>query len=649
MTGPGSQAGRTIPVAPSPGALGSLQTLDAAARITGGFWSTRQAINGSVSLRLAQRHLEGSGALPNLRRLATGARGGHQGEMNQDAEVYKWLEAASYEVARTDDTGLRADLDAVVGTIVAAQDPDGYLHSWHQLQGRHDAFREGLRTGGPDETYVAGHLFHAAVAHHRATGDHRLVDVAERLADRVGQGLGAIGPGAVSGHPGIEMGLVELYRLTGAERHLALAVRLVADRGHGWLGDHRFGSSHYQDYLPLREMPTLTGHVVAALYLACGATDVAVETHDDVLLSVIERQWQAVMGHKAYLTGGLGSRHRNEDLGDDFELPPDRAYAETCASVASIMWSWRLLLATGRPRYADAIERTLFNGLLVGVSLAGDAFFYGNTLQVRSGHRTPADVRALRRSDWFWLACCPPNLMRLLASLGHYVATGDASGVQVHQLADGHIDWPESSARLEVRTDYPWGGRVALRHSGEPALGRTLSVRVPAWATGARVWMGDLPSDVSPGAYATIVRDWRDGDQVILDLPLAGRYTVAHPRVDAVRGCVAVERGPLVYCAEQQDQTADLDDLAVDPSAPPADATADPVLGVVPLHVTAAMRDPGAWVGHIYRPLQEAASDRPGRRARTRLRLIPYFAWGNRYPGQMRVWLPVDRDDEGRA
>lgn len=632
------------PVKPRSGSAAATYPLVEAPEIFGGFWSTRQTINGQVSLEHARRQLEAAGAFENFRRVARKVGGKHQGEINQDAEVYKWLEACSYELARADDPTIRELVSEVIDVVVAAQDHDGYLHTWHQLDGRRSAFGAGLHTGGADETYAAGHLMHAAVAACRAAVDTRLVTTAERLSDCIRRSYADRGPDSVPGHPGIEMGLVELYRLTGQRRHLDLATLFIDRRGHASLGGHRFGSSHYLDYAPLRDLTTLTGHAVAALYLASGATDVAMETMDGELLSALERQWLAVQHARTYLTGGLGSRHRNEDLGADFELPSDRAYAETCAAIASVMWSWRLLLATGHPRYADAIERAVLNGVLAGVSLSGDSFFYSNPLQVRAGHRPPADEASFQRCSWFETACCPPNLMRLFASLGHYVASEAEGALWIHQYASCRIGWPgQGSGQLTVQTDYPWEGTVDIRFAGRMLPGRTLWLRVPAWAPHASVTVSGMEEgeiDAAPGSYVPITRDWRDGDRCVLRVDMAPRLTTAHPSVDAVRGSVAIERGPLVYCVEQVDHEASLDELRIDPESPMLAGPWSTELGVVPIGAQALRIAHPEWADQLYRTL--ATRDGGGcREGRTQLRAIPYFAWGNRATGPMRVWIPL--------
>lgn len=613
--------------------------LSPGACIQGGFWAHRQAQNADVSLVEAWPWLELSGALPNFRAVAAGGVG-HRGEANQDAEVYKWVEAASYEVARTGSQDLRSLLDEAVQAIAGAQREDGYLHTWYLLTPGTVRF-SGLRTGGPDETYTAGHLLSAAVAHHRATGEHTLLNTARMLALCLDTELFTPQPTAVTGHPGLEAALVELYRETGDVHDLRLAKHLIDARGHGQLGTHRFGSSHYQDDVPVRDALALTGHAVAGLYLMTGATDVAVEAKDTELLAASERLWDSVAQERSFITAGIGSRPKNEDLGNEYELSPDSAYCETCAAVGMVMWSWRLLLATGRSKYADMIERVLFNSLLVGVSLDGMTFRYDNPLQVRGGLHTRAEERALSRTPWFDLACCPPNLMRLVASLGHYAASmGSDDSLRIHQYFDGVIPWSDA-AEVEVRTSYPWAGRVVLTYRGAQMVG-AVEVRVPAWSRNTRVEVAGQPVDgVSRGTYLRLDRHWQNGDSIVVDLDIEPRLVRAHPRVDAVRGCVVIERGPLVYCIEQVDNPAPIDDLRVGSGLTGLTQHHDDNLGVTTLTFDTRRVDLAGWTNVLYSDVRDLATAATESAIAT---AIPYFAWGNRGTGPMRVWIPVEGD-----
>jgi uncharacterized protein len=612
--------------------------------ITGGLWAERQRINREVTLPLGAEQLERAGNYENLRLAAGTGTGSYAGLPLPflDSDVYKWLEAVSWELGRAPSVELEALAGEAIGLTAAAQADDGYLDSYYQVLKPGVRYAE-LPMG--HELYCAGHLVQAAVARARTTGRTDLLEIATRVVDNVEAALGPKARSGVCGHPEIEMALVELYRLTGDERHLAMATCFLDRRGHGLLGPGRYGPAYYQDDRPVREATSVTGHAVRALYLACGVVDAFLETGERALLDASVAQWEDMVATRTYLTGGVGARHRDESFGDPYELPPDRAYCETCAAIASVMWSWRLLLATGEARYADLIERTLYNGFLSGVSLDGREFFYVNPLQLRASHQEPSNNRgSAQRAGWYHCACCPPNVMRLLSSLAHYVATAGERGVHLHQYVPGTVRATLPSGAgvtLEISTDYPWTGRVevTVAASGEEAW--PLALRVPGWCRGASLSVaGEEHRDLAPGAYATVTRAWRPGDRAVLELPLAARLTWPHPRVDAVRGCVAIERGPLLYCLEQVDLPAgvELADVGLVPGELLEGFEPELLGGVVAVRARGVRSSQDGWRGWPYREARRA----PPADAEGPLTLVavPYFAWANRVPGPMRVWVP---------
>jgi DUF1680 family protein len=468
--------------------------------------------------------------------------------------------------------------------------------------------------------------------------------VARRFADHVDSTFGPPGSGkqidGIDGHPEVETALVELYRETGERRYLDLAGYFVDRHGHGLLG----GEAYCQDRVPLREATDVEGHAVRQLYLLAAAADLATETGDPELRTAAERLWQAMVATKTHLTGGLGAHHDEEDFGDPYELPNERAYCETCAAIASIQWSWRMALLTGESRYSDLIERTLYNGFLAGVSLDGESWLYVNPLQVRDGHTDPGGDQSARRTRWFRCACCPPNVMRLLATLEHYLSSTDDNGLQIHQYVTGRYTGDLNGTPLAVRaeTDYPWHGSIALTVEETPTdRPWTLSLRIPQWCNEYRVRCGNETYDapVTDG-WLRLERTWTPGDELLLELVLDPRLTTADPRVDAVRGCVAIERGPLVYCLEQADHPGGgLDDIVIDTTHPLAVKHRPDLLGGVTTVVTAGSRrripETGWWP---YAPASDAAPDDG---APVELTAIPYYAWANREDGSMRVWLPT--------
>ncbi len=614
-----------------------------AASITGGFWARRQDANAEAAVPAGRERLESAGNLQNLRVAAGAAEGTAVGPVFADSDVYKWLEAAAWEYGRRPTEDLLRMQREVTDLVAQAQADDGYLDSVVQVRYGRDGRYQDLPWS--HEHYCAGHLMQAAVAQARCTGDRALLDVAVRVADHLVATFGEDLRHDVDGHPVVEMGLVELYRETGERRYLDLARYFVDARGHGLIESYGEEPTYFSDRVPVREATTVEGHAVRAVYLAAGAADVAAELGDKELLAALETQFDHMMATKTYLTGGLGARWEGESFGDEYELPPDRAYAETCAAIGGVQWAWRMLLATGDPKYADAAERMLFNGFLAGVSLAGDEYFYVNPLQLRGGahphgNRSPAHGRR----GWFDCACCPPNIMRTFASLAGYLASSDSQGVQVHQFATGEVAARVGAGevRVAVETDYPWEGivRVRVEETGPEAW--TLSLRVPGWASGATVVVQGAESAATPGEYAQVTRTWAAGDVVELRLPLQVRVTDAHSRIDAVRGCVALERGPLVYTVEQADQPdgVAVDDLRLVVGADVA-ASHDPELltGVTVLTATGRVGSGDvqpAWPYSSATSVDSAKADGE----EVPVVALPYYAWANRGVGAMRVWLP---------
>jgi len=624
-------------------------------RVTDGFWADWQRLNRDVTTPHALAWLERDGSVDNLRRIAAAkADGGadraapHLGMWFSDSDLHKVLEGIAWDLGRAPSDGLAATVSDLAGVLRAAQSGDGYLNSF--VQGGHDVRWDNLVMS--HELYCIGHLVQAGVAHRRSTGREELFTIARRAADCVVRDFGDHRRKDTDGHPVIEMALVELYRETGHRPYLDLAQQLVDVRGHGVLNPKgHFDSPYYQDATPVREQTTVVGHAVRALYLLAGVVDLYLETGEAALLDSALRQWESMTATKLYLTGAVGSRFEGESFGDEYELPQDLVYGETCATIAGIMLSWRLLLATGEGRFADAIERALHNLLAASTSVERNAFFYSNPAQRRTARpAAPTDSRPQRaeapgtRPQWFGCACCPPNIMRTIASLGAYVATGAAEGVQIHQYLPASV--AAGPARLDVATRYPVDGAVSVTVSEVETPSWTLSLRVPGWCRGATVAVNGEPADPAPNGrgYLEITREWRPGDVVSFDMPMPPRLTVPHPAADAVRGTVAVERGPVVYCFESPDQPSDVDlnhvELVVDRLL--GEQLRDDLPGGAAVVVTATgvARDDSAWAGTGWATLEEEPST-AGREVT--LTAIPYHLWANRGPSVMRVFVPARR------
>jgi DUF1680 family protein len=558
-----------------------------------------------------------------------------------DSDIYKVLEAIGWELGRSPDEGLSSFLGETTALLEKAQQPDGYLNSYIQVTGRpRYSF-----LASSHELYCAGHLIQAGLACQRGAGDPALLAVARRFADHLVDHFLDKQAG-IDGHPIVESALAELYRETGHAPYLRLASQFIEQRGHGLIGDSGFGSRYLQDHEPVRDTVTEVGHVVRALYLDTGVADVAAETGDAALLASSLTRWADMVAAKTYLTGGNGSRHEGESFGDRFELPPDRAYNETCAAIASFQWAWRLLLATGDAVHADLMERILYNGFAASTATDGIRFFYVNPLERRADHFEKDDPG--RRREWFNCACCPPNIMRTMASLQHYLATVSGDTLYVQQFTSAALSAPVAGGVLSVEmdTDYPWAGPVGLRVTSAPAGVCGLAVRRPAWSGVPEIRLNEKLTEAdSEGGYLVVRREWRPGDVLRFELDISPRLTVSDRRIGAVRGTAAIERGPLVYCLEQADQPDGmaLPDLALAPGELEEVQVTLPGVGDTVLVRASAVHCPAPQdAGLPYHAEVHGAqtSGDPGGEPVTAT-AIPYFQWDNRDGRPMQVWIPA--------
>lgn len=624
-------------------------------RLTDAFLAPRIRINRDATIPSQYRLLESTNRLRNFRRAAGEFDGPFAGMYFNDSDVYKWLEAASSAIAADPgnpddpDDDLRAMVDTVVALIEGAQDETGYINTYFSVDLVHERWSN-LRDR--HELYCGGHMIQAAVAHHRATGEDRLLNVARRFADLVCEVFGPESEGKreeTDGHEEIELALIELSRETGERRYLDQARFFLDIRGTGSIG----GRAYHQDATPLREQVEMVGHAVRAVYLNAGGADLVAEEDDVALRMALDAMWTNMTTRRAFVTAGIGSRWEGEAFGKDFELPNERAYTETCAAIGSIMWAWRMLVlrAEDNTRYADWIEHALYNAVLPGLSLDGQTYFYQNPL---------LDDGRYRRQPWFdtVAACCPPNLARVLAQLPGYVysvtsrrfpeSDGRHDSVWVHLFAEGTATIPlhaGGSVTLRQTTRYPWDGEIAIAVEALDEAGDfTLQFRVPGWASDAGVEVNGerLPnSEAASGQYATIRRVWRVGDVVRVHLPMPPQRIVNHPRVAENAGRVALRRGPLLYCVEAADHLiGDVRDFVLPDNAEIVAAQRPEELdGIVVLTADAEQESaaPG-WDGALYRTLESSAQDQAGRSSVT-LTAIPYYAWANRGAGPMAVWL----------
>jgi uncharacterized protein len=620
-----SIAGPIVDLAHSPHATLRPVPLSAV-RLLDGFWEPRIRINREVTLPAQLRQCEDTARIDNFRRASGKIQAEFQGIFFNDSDVYKLAEAMAYSLATHPEPGLDAALDAVITEIAAAQQPDGYLNTYFMFERAAERY---TNLKDMHELYCAGHLIQAAVAHHRATGKTTFLAVATRLADHLDD---VFGPGkrvGACGHEEAEMALVELSRDTGEPRYLELARCMIEARGRepGIFQN----SSYHQDYLPLTEQREFTGHAVRHLYLACGAADVATETDAPGYRAALEGLWHNLTQRRMYVTGGAGSRWEGEAFGADYELPNDRAYTETCAAIGSVMWNWRMLNLTGEAKYADLLEITLYNAVMAGLSLDGKRYFYQNPLADRGKHR---------RQEWFGCACCPPNIARLLASLGGYFYSTDAHGVYVHLYATGTTTLPppdDGEIILSQRTNYPWDGEIEIKVEANSGDAKSLFLRVPFWAAGATVTVDGkaVGGEITPGSYVEVPVP-AVGGTVRLTLPMTVERVESHPHVLGDMGRVALRRGPLIYCIEQADHSGtDVWDIAL-----PADTDLIPefvpdLLGGVTVLRGQAIAQEVESDAPLYRTASQSRPTHP-----VNLTAIPYYAWANREAGPMQVWLP---------
>jgi DUF1680 family protein len=563
-------------------------------------------------------------------------------QMFWDSDLGKTIETAAYSLYRKANPELEAKIDAVVDMYAKLQQPDGYLSSWYQ---RIQPGKRWTNLRDCHELYCAGHLIEGAVAYFQATGKSTLLDIMARYADHIAS---VFGPEpdkkkGYCGHEEIELALVKLARATGQRKYLDLAKYFIDQRGRqphyfdeearargADPKDFHFKSYEYnQSHKPVREQDKVVGHAVRAMYLYSGMADIATEYGDDGLKAALDRLWADLIGKRLYLTGGLGPSSANEGFTVDYDLPNETAYAETCAAVGLVFWSSRMLGMGPDARYADVMEQALYNGAISGLALDGSRFFYENPLESRGRHN---------RWTWHRCPCCPPNIGRLVAAIGSYMYSVADDAIAVHLYGDNiaRLDVAGRKIRLTQISRYPWDGAVAIKVDVEAPTRFTLHLRIPGWVRKAALSLNGQAVDldaVTRNGYAALTRDWANGDQVQLDLDMAVQQIRAHPEVRQDVGRVALMRGPLVYCLEEVDNSVGLNRLRA-PDASRFECRFEPDLlgGVTTLAAGASADATADWAGILYRaePMEAEA---------TQIKAVPYFAWDNREPGEMLVWL----------
>lgn len=587
-----------------------------------GFWSPRIETNRTATIQANLHQCEISGRLRNFDVAAGRVKGKHEGFLYNDSDVYKMLEGIAYALTSERDPSLEARADKIVDSIAAAQQPDGYLNTYFTLVEPANRWKN-IQYG--HELYCAGHLFEAAVAYFQATGKRQLLDVAGKFADHIDD---TFGPGKrrdACGHEEIELALVKLYGATGERRYLDLAKFFLDVRG---TREGRFLFGEYaQDHLPIRQQTEVCGHAVRAMYLYSAMTDVAGATGDKGLTAAMDSIWHDVVDRKMYVTGGIGPSASNEGFTVPFDLPNDSAYAETCAAIGMALWNHRLFLTTGESKYADVLERVVYNGLLSGVSLSGDRFFYTNPLGSRGRHH---------RVPWFDCSCCPTNVVRYIPGIGERCYAQRENGIWtvLYMGGEAKLELPATKVELVQRTGYPWSGEVRIEV--KPALAGAafdLHLRIPDWCDqGATLTVNgvEIAAQKNDAGFVTVSRAWQAGDTVQLNLPMEVRRTHADPRVPADEGRVALMRGPVVYCLEGVDNGGRVRNLCL-----PVDS------GEFEAGLKAEF-DPdflGGCVKVSGRALSVSFDKDSLVTREISFTAVPYSTWDNRSPGEMVVWM----------
>ena len=608
-----------------------------AVTITGGFWGRRREINVTKSIPTMHDLLEANGRMNNFRRLVGKSTAAQIGPVFSDSDVYKWTEAVGFVLQSGDRPQLRASAEKLIDEVVAVQEPGGYLNTYYEDDRKSLRMLPQTQSTG-HELYNIGHMLQGAIAYYRATGDRKLLDAGIRFVNDFL--IPNYGPAPkkpiVSGHPEIEMGLIELYRITGDKRQLDLAGYILQGDSRIELPERR--TIYMFSGTPFTARTKMQGHAVRAMYACCGATDYYLETGDAEYWKTLNLLWNDMTTTKMYVTGGVGSRSDGEAFGDAYELPNFRAYGESCAAIGNMMWNWRMLAATGDAKFTDVIERALYNGINSGMSLDGTLYCYRNPLAF-----DPSTGDKIRNT-WYDVTCCPPNLERTFGSLPGYFYSTSADGIYVHLYDNSELNWGLENGvglKLAQKTNYPWDGNVEITVTPTEPSEFTFYVRIPGWADHAQVAVNakDL-TGAAPGAYLPIRRHWSPGDVIRLKVEVVPQVIEANPRVADDTGRVAIQRGPLIYCLEEIDQPGgiSLSDVAVNPGRQPAEQFQtefrnDLLGGMVVLHHSGAVYERGASEKALY--------SHYGREARTQkvpLTFIPYYAWANRQATSMQVW-----------
>ncbi len=629
-------------------------------KLTDDFWTQRQELIADVVIPYQWDVLndnipgtEPSHAIENFKIAAGESTGEFHGMVWQDSDVGKWIEAASYSLVSYPNPELEKNIDEVIETLAKAQQPDGYLNTYYtvakpELRWKDFSFGH--------ELYCAGHLMEAAVAYYQTTGKRNFLDIMCRYADYIDSVMGPEDHKmkVYCGHEEVELALVKLYRVTGNERYLALSRYFIDERGKKpcfMMNEPTFGNNentkwfdltYRQAHAPVREQTKVEGHSVRAMYLYTAMADLALETGDDSLKNVLRALWDNLIHCRMYITGGIGSQGHAERFTFDYDLPNDSAYAETCASIGLIFWAQRMLWLDVDSQYADIMEKALYNGALSGISQDGKKYFYVNPLEVYpEAVVSRYDLQHVKteRQQWFGCACCPPNIARLISSLGQYIYSQNGDEIYTHLYIgnEAQIDVNGNKVSIRQKTDYPWEGKVSVSLKVEHPVEFTLALRIPGWCKQYQVQINNqsIESFSLEKGYLKLKRVWNHDDRIELALDMPVELIQANPKVRAASGKVAIQRGPIMYCLEEIDNGEDLWDVSVAKNVR-FEMEFSEELNKVPVIKGKAFRsDCASWENMLYRPADEKLKE-------VDFQAVPYYLWGNRKPGEMLVWLRLN-------
>lgn len=569
-------------------------------KIEDNFWLPRMKVHAAVTLPACIHQCEvETQRVKNFAITAGMEEGEFKGLFYDDSDLYKMLEGASYSLMNNPNPQLEKKLDEIIEKIAKAQMPDGYLMTYYQLGNLDERWTDMNK----HEMYCCGHLIEAGIAFYNATGKRTLLDVAIKYADHIDNTFGEGKRVWVPGHQEIELALVKLYRITNEERYLKLSHWLLEQRGRD-LADWK-AKDYYQDLVPVKDLSKIGGHAVRAMYMFTGMADLVSATHDTTYVTALDRLWNDVIYTKMYLTGGIGSSRKNEGFTEDYDLPNEDAYCETCASVGMVFWNQRMNMLKGDGKYVDILERSMYNGANAGMSLSGDLFFYVNPLASLGNHH---------RKPWYGTACCPSQISRFLPSIGNYIyaTSQNAAWINLFVQSETKVDIANTSVGINQRTEYPWDGKVSIDITPEKPTNFDVKLRLPIWCKQYTLKVnGEEVKADNNLQYLVINRKWEKGDKIEFNMDMPVEVVAADPRVKANIGRRAIQRGPIVYCLEEVDNPK-FDEIELTPTTEYTTSFDKDLLGGV-VKITAKDKD-------------------------KTYDFIPYYAWDNRDPGKMEVW-----------